>query len=203
MEWTLDNANLNERRFVDPGRCSRGILHRGTNECGTAEACAEVQIFVPIPNPCRAYSLNCEGGNTVLVDPLTDNDWTVTWEDGTVGRHLYRHLQPHHDTVALGHFRRPPGLHLFEDSTFVWMGYPVELGTSEPIIPSDRSALFLCPEIPNTFQINSRPCCGLELVPDSSLAPPARATSTSCKKTRSLYLGPNLGHHLLVRSTCS
>ena len=81
VAWTLDNANLNEDEFVILADAAGEYCVEASNECGTVEACAEVEIFVPIPSPLPSYSLNCEGGNTVLIDPLTDNDWTVTWED--------------------------------------------------------------------------------------------------------------------------
>ena len=81
------------------------------------------------PSPLPNYSLNCEGGNTVLIDPLTDNDWTVTWEDGTVGNTYTATFNPHHDNWLTATFEDPLGCSSFEDSTFVWMGYPVELGT--------------------------------------------------------------------------
>ena len=155
INWTLDNANLNEDDFVILADAAGEYCVEATNECGTAEACAEVQVFVPVPNPMPAYSLNCEGGNTVTVDPLTDNDWTVTWEDGTVGNTFTATFNPYHDTWLSATFADPLGCAEFEDSTFVWMGYPVELGTPEPVIPAEIESLFLCPEIPNTFELNS------------------------------------------------
>ncbi len=155
IEWTLDNANLNEDDFVILADAAGEYCVEATNECGAAEACAEVQVFVPVPNPMPGFSLNCEGGNTVTVDPLTDNDWTVTWEDGTVGSTFTATFNPYHDTWLSATFQDPLGCAEFEDSTFVWMGYPVELGTSEPVIPADIESLFLCPEIPNTFELNS------------------------------------------------
>jgi gliding motility-associated-like protein len=105
-----------------------------------------------------AYSLNCEGGNTVTVDPLTDNDWTVTWEDGTVGNTFTATFNPYHDTWLSATFQDPLGCAEFEDSTFVWMGYPVELGDQVPNqTPPTEDFInwFLCPEIPNTFELNS------------------------------------------------
>ena len=158
VSWTLDNANLNEDDFVITASGAGEYCVEATNECGDAEACAEVQVFVPIPNPLPAYSLNCEGGNTVLIDPLTDNDWTVTWEDGTVGSTYTATFNPYHDTWLTATFEDPLGCVEFEDSTFVWMGYPVELGDQEPDqTPPTEDFInwFLCPEIPNTFELNS------------------------------------------------
>jgi len=155
IEWTLDNANLNEDEFVIIASSAGEYCVEASNECGTAEACAEVEIFVPIPSPLPNFSLNCEGGNTVFIDPLTDNDWTVTWEDGTVGNTYTATFNPHHDNWLTATFEDPLGCASFEDSTFVWMGYPVEIGNAEPNQTEDNTPIFLCPEIPNTFQINS------------------------------------------------
>lgn len=156
IEWTLDNANLNEDDFVITASGAGEYCVEASNECGAAEACSEVQVFVPIPNPMPGFSLNCEGGNTVTVDPLTDNDWTVTWEDGTVGSTFTATFNPYHDTWLSATFQDPLGCVEFDDSTFVWMGYPVELGTQEPAAsPENFDSWFLCPEIPNTFELNS------------------------------------------------
>lgn len=158
VSWTLDNANLNEDDFVIAANGAGEYCVEATNECGTAEACAEVQVFVPVPNPMPGYSLNCEGGNTVTVDPLTDNTWTVTWEDGTVGSTFTATFNPYHDTWLSATFEDELGCTSFEDSTFVWMGYPVELGDQEPDQTppvEDFINWFLCPEIPSTFELNS------------------------------------------------
>ena len=156
LSWTFNNGNINgEDDAILTADEAGDYCIEATNECGTAEACAEVQIFVPIPNPLPAYSLDCEGGNTVLVDPLTSNDWTVTWEDGTVADTYTATFVPHHNNWLSATFEDPLGCTSFEDSTFVWMGYPVEVGTPQPVLLPSEGPLFLCPEIPNTFEINS------------------------------------------------
>ncbi|MDC0599749.1 gliding motility-associated C-terminal domain-containing protein [Flavobacteriales bacterium] len=156
LSWTFNNGTINgEDEAILTADEAGDYCIEASNECGTAEACAEVQIFVPIPNPLPAYSLDCEGGNTVLVDPLTDNDWTVTWEDGTVADTYTATFVPHHNEWLSATFEDPLGCTSFEDSTFVWMGYPVEVGTPQPVLLPSEGPLFLCPEIPNTFQINS------------------------------------------------
>lgn len=156
LSWTFNNGTINgEDEAILTADEAGDYCIEASNECGTAEACAEVQIFVPIPNPLPAYSLDCEGGNTVLVDPLTDNDWTVTWEDGTVSDTYTATFVPHHNEWLSATFEDPLGCTSFEDSTFVWMGYPVEVGTPQPVLLPSEGPLFLCPEIPNTFQINS------------------------------------------------
>ena len=156
LEWLLDNATINgeDDPLLTTDEAGEYCIE-ATNECGTAEACAEVQIFVPIPSPLPNYSLNCEGGNTVFIDPLTDNDWTVTWEDGTVADTYTATFNPHHDNWLTASFEDPLGCASFDDSTFVWMGYPVELGDMQPNQTSDNTPIFLCPEIPNTFELNS------------------------------------------------
>jgi gliding motility-associated-like protein len=156
LSWTFNNGNINgEDDAILTADEAGDYCIEATNECGTAEACAEVLIFVPIPNPLPAYSLDCEGGNTVLVDPLTSNDWTVTWEDGTVADTYTATFVPHHNNWLSATFEDPLGCTSFEDSTFVWMGYPVEVGTPQPVLLPSEGPLFLCPEIPNTFEINS------------------------------------------------
>ena len=156
LQWTLDNGNINGANgFILTTDEAGEYCIEATNECGTAEACADVQVFVPIPSPLPNYSLDCEGGNTVLIDPLTDNDWTVTWEDGTVASTYTATFNPHHETWISATFEDPLGCTSFDDSTFVWMGYPVDLGTPEPTILPSEGPLFLCPEIPNTFELNS------------------------------------------------
>ena len=156
LSWTFNNGTINgEDEAILTADEAGDYCIEASNECGTAEACAEVLIFVPIPNPLPAYSLDCEGGNTVLVDPLTDNDWTVTWEDGTVSDTYTATFVPHHNEWLSATFEDPLGCTSFEDSTFVWMGYPVEVGTPQPVLLPSEGPLFLCPEIPNTFQINS------------------------------------------------
>ncbi len=156
LSWTFNNGTINgEDEAILTADEAGDYCIEASNECGTTEACAEVQIFVPIPNPLPAYSLDCEGGNTVLVDPLTDNDWTVTWEDGTVSDTYTATFVPHHNEWLSATFEDPLGCTSFEDSTFVWMGYPVEVGTPQPVLLPSEGPLFLCPEIPNTFQINS------------------------------------------------
>jgi len=156
LSWTFNNGNINgEDDAILTADEAGDYCIEATNECGTAEACAEVQIFVPIPNPLPAYSLDCEGGNTVLVDPLTSNDWTVTWEDGTVADTYTATFVPHHNNWLSATFEDPLGCTSFDDSTFVWMGYPVEVGTPQPVLLPSEGPLFLCPEIPNTFEINS------------------------------------------------
>ena len=110
-------------------------------------------IFEPIPSPLPDFSLDCEGGNTVLIDPLTGNDWTVTWQDGSVGNTFTATYVPHHETWVSATFEDPLGCGTVEDSTYVWMGYPVNLGPSSPNLLPSETPLFLCPEIPNTFEL--------------------------------------------------
>lgn len=156
VQWTLNNGNIQGATdFILSAEDAGEYCIEATNECGTAEACAEVLIFEPIPSPLPNYSLDCEGGNTVLIDPLTDNDWTVTWQDGSVGNTFTATYFPHHETWVSAVFEDPLGCGTVEDSTYVWMGYPVELGTSEPNLLPSETPLFLCPEIANTFELNS------------------------------------------------
>ena len=154
LQWSLDDTNINgETDFTLTTDEEGEYCLEATNECGTAEACADVLIFQPIPSPLPDYSLDCEGGNTVLIDPLTDNDWTVTWEDGSVGNTFTATYIPHHDNWVSATFEDPLGCSTVEDSTFVWMGYPVNLGPSSPNLLPSETPLFLCPEIPNTFEL--------------------------------------------------
>ena len=154
IQWSYENIDINgETDLILTAEEAGDYCIEATNECGTAEACAEVLIFEPIPSPLPDFSLDCEGGNTVLIDPLTGNDWTVTWQDGSVGNTFTATYVPHHETWVSATFEDPLGCGTVEDSTYVWMGYPVNLGPSSPNLLPSETPLFLCPEIPNTFEL--------------------------------------------------
>ena len=110
IQWSYENIDINgETDLILTAEEAGDYCIEATNECGTAEACAEVLIFEPIPSPLPDFSLDCEGGNTVLIDPLTGNDWTVTWQDGSVGN-TFTDLRPAPRNLGVRHFRGSPRL---------------------------------------------------------------------------------------------
>ena len=153
VSWTLNNTNLNEDDFVIEAAGAGEYCVEATNECGTEEACAEVIIFNPIPSPLPDYSLGCEGETSLVIDPLTDNDWSILWMDGSTGNTFTATFNPHHENEVTAIFEDPLGCTTIYDTTYVWMGYPVNLGPSSPNQILSEGPIFLCPEIPNTFEI--------------------------------------------------
>ena len=52
IQWSLNNIDINgETDLILTADEAGDYCIEATNECGTAEACSEVQIFVPIPSP--------------------------------------------------------------------------------------------------------------------------------------------------------
>jgi len=154
LQWSLENIDIvGATGFTLTTEEAGDYCLEATNECGTAEDCLEVLVFDPVPNPLPEYSLGCDGETQLTIDPLTPNDWTVTWEDGSVGNTFTATYSLHHETWVSATFEDPLGCSNMEDSTYVWMGYPVNLGPSSPNQDNMEGPLFLCPEIPNTFEL--------------------------------------------------
>ena len=154
VQWSLDNMNIpGATDFTLTADEAGDYCLEATNECGTAESCLEVLFFQPLPNLLPDYSLDCEGGTSILIAPLTTNDWTVTWQDGSTGITFPATYDLHHNTWVSAIFEDSLGCSNTEDSTFVWMGYPVSLGAPSPNLSPSETPLFLCPEIPNTFEL--------------------------------------------------
>ena len=154
VQWSFENINIpGADDFTLTADEAGDYCLEATNECGTAEDCLEVLIFEPVPNPLPEFSLGCDGETQLTIDPLTGNDWTVTWEDGSVGNTFTATYNPHHETWVNATFEDPLGCTNTEDSTYVWMGYPVNLGPSSPNQVASEGPLFLCPEIPETFEL--------------------------------------------------
>ena len=154
VQWSFQNIDIpGADDFTLAADEAGDYCLEATNECGTAEDCLEVLIFEPVPNPLPEFSLGCDGETQLTIDPLTGNDWTVTWEDGSVGNTFTATYNPHHETWVNATFEDPLGCTTTEDSTYVWMGYPVNLGPSSPNQVASEGPLFLCPEIPETFEL--------------------------------------------------
>ena len=156
LQWSYQNSDIPgaDEPTLNADEAGDYCLE-ATNECGTAESCVEVIIFEPVPNPLSEYSLGCDGETQLTIDPLTSNDWTVTWEDGSVGNTFNATYNPHHETWISAVFEDPLGCTTVEDSTYVWMGYPVNLGPSSPVLLPSETPLFLCPEISNSFELEA------------------------------------------------
>ena len=154
LQWSLDNINLpGQDEFTLEADEAGEYCLEATNECGTAEDCLEVLIFDPIPSPLPDYSLGCDGETSLVIDPLTTNDWSITWMDGSTGNTFTATYNPHHESEVTAIFEDPLGCTTIYDTTYVWMGYPVNLGPSTPNQLASEGPLFLCPEIPETFEL--------------------------------------------------
>ena len=148
--WTHNDQEVGQDDFTWTVTESGTWCIEASTWCGTAEACAEIEVFVPIANLLDTYSTECTNEISIIVSNVPE-DWTVTWPDGSVG---ISYASTDHEEWVVATFVDPLGCTEETDSTYVWIGDPVVIpGASDPFYEGVKR---LCPEIMYTFEINSQ-----------------------------------------------
>lgn len=135
------------------------VLNSGTycvevsNACYPAgiEACADVSIVAPIPNPLEAYSVDCIGNGYAVIVPEAPADYSFVWPDGsTENTWTIQDGSVYDGTDVCVSYTDPFGCETNEACTYLWIGLPPTINP----LPVLSGPLTLCPEVVNVFDLN-------------------------------------------------
>ncbi|MGB1076138.1 MAG: gliding motility-associated C-terminal domain-containing protein [Flavobacteriales bacterium] len=151
--WTLNGNPLGvdtpEYTAVETGEYCVEV----ENECGTEEACADIDIVVPLTNVLDDVTADCDGDGVGVVVPDMPEDYSVTWPDGsTEFSWTVLETSAYNESEICITFTDPFNCATTEECSFLFIGVPPTINPS-PVL---ESFLTLCPEVEYEFDLGAQ-----------------------------------------------
>lgn len=146
--WTLNNSVISSDDAIIADETGTYCVNI-SNDClpnGTSD-CAEVSISEPVVDPIAPFYADCDGDGqgTIWLQNMPSDDYIVEWPDGSSGYSWTATNSGLFDVTITD-----PGncfTETFNSNVFI--------GVSPTITPVPTTPIVLCPEIQNTFSLNS------------------------------------------------
>lgn len=147
FEWTF-NGNVVGTEATFTATETGTYCVNVSNECFPAglEDCGELTIAGEIPAPFPDFHAECFGGSSVNVNAnLPSGDWSIVWPDGSTGTTYVATS----NGVVTAEITDPGNCATTEYTTNVY------IGVEPTVTPTPTEPVVLCPEVNNTFFLNS------------------------------------------------
>ncbi|MBI1267631.1 MAG: T9SS type B sorting domain-containing protein [Cryomorphaceae bacterium] len=146
--WTLNNAVISTDDAILAAETGTYCVNI-SNDClpnGVSD-CADVSISAPLNQPVLNFYADCDGDGqgTIFLQNMPNNNYIVEWPDGSSGYSWTVSNSGLFDVTITD-----PGncfTETFNSNVFI--------GVAPTINPEPTTAIVLCPEIQNTFSMNS------------------------------------------------
>jgi len=123
------------------------------NECGTEEACADIDIVVPLNDVLLDVTADCDGDGAGVVVPDMPEDYSVVWPDGsTEFAWNLSEDSPYNGTNICLTYTDPFNCATAEECSFLFIGVPPTINPS-PVLDN---VLTLCPEVEYEFDLGAQ-----------------------------------------------
>lgn len=145
-EWTMNDTPLGETGETLTVTETGIYCVNVSNECYSdgVEVCANISI-ASIDIVLPEFIAPCDGSGEAVLNPAIPEGWTWVWSDGQTDEII----TVNDNGVFCGTIQDPNGCLEEEHCTTVFVG------NAPTSTPSPTEAIVLCPEVPETFALNS------------------------------------------------